>query len=238
MPWKSNCDCAIWGTLDINPKLLPYASINIQLPPAANVSSALTQTLTGPILSSLHLSVCTCVYICVCVDLCAGTHKCSYTWRPEVGIRCLLWSFSTFFFETWTLVEPGAHRLNQAGLPLSPTSLLSQCWNKRYTSQHPACYIGTVDQTQSSRVGSDHFTYWVISSTLLALILFSQYPVMASNSFFLSKNDKFCGGFLALTFHTLLWLWQKDFSLTFQPEGPKWWYQPTQTGLNNRPNIP
>lgn len=44
---------------------------------------------------------------------------------------------------------------------------------------------------------------------------------MASKYFLLSKNDKFGGGFLVLIFHTLLWLWQKDFSLTFQPEGPK-----------------
>lgn len=52
-------------------------------------------------------------------------------------------------------------------------------------------------QTQSSSVGSERFTYGVIPSTLLSLILFSQYPAMASNSYLLRKNDEFGGGFLA-----------------------------------------
>lgn len=168
------------------------------------MSLALTQRLTARFyLHFICLYVYVYVHLCLLMHLCAGTHKCSCTWRPEVDIRYLSWSFSTSWTPHWTW----SSQINQADLPLSPTSLLAHCWNERYTSQHPAFYIGTMDRTPSSNVGSEHFTCWIISSTLLSLILFSQYHVIASNSHFHSKNDKFGGGSLTLTFHTLLWLW-------------------------------
>lgn len=158
------------------------------------------------------------MYICVCARIYVQVHMSARAmkargWHQVSSLMTLYllfwdmnphWTWSSRIKPGWLAIEPH----------ISDPSVLE--W--QVLSRHPSFYMG---QTQSSSVGSEHFMYWVIPSTLLSLILFSQYQAMASNSYLLSMNDKFGGGFLALTFHTLLWLWLEDFSLTFQPAGPK-----------------
>jgi hypothetical protein len=80
------------------------------------------------------MCACACVFVYMCM--------CARVWRPEVGVGCLLSSF-TLPFEVGSLIEHGAHWLARvaeparAGILLSPllsTRVERECWGSELKS--------------------------------------------------------------------------------------------------------
>lgn len=86
-------------------------------------------------------------HVCVCTCL----HVCSSLWRPEVDIRCLLWSLFTIFIEegslTWTQSLPTGYSTSQ----LTPgiRCLHSWVWDYREAVKLLRLYVGAEDPAQA-----------------------------------------------------------------------------------------
>lgn len=74
-------------------------------------------------------------FVCVCVlGACLCAHRqvrgsarayvCVCMKRPDVNIKCLPQSLSILFFETRSLIKPGAHQLSW---PMNPSTRLQMC---------------------------------------------------------------------------------------------------------------